>query len=139
MPLLTNMLQVLILLMIAIQQKTSTLGGTRPLQIPLKEKTVFNGELGFKSPQRDLTENLPVLLAFQTSLSSISLSNCTLDRITYILARSPVFLPLKTLFQEKIQHHAWPSHILILSRLASLSLNNWNSVGNFSAKLPLSV
>jgi hypothetical protein len=26
-----------------------------------------------------------------------------------------------------------------LSRLASLSLNNWNSVGNFSAKLPLSV
>jgi hypothetical protein len=67
---------------------------------------MFNGGLGFKSPQRDLTENLPVLLAFQTSLSSVSLSNCTLDRIAYILARSPVFLPLKTLFQEKTQHHA---------------------------------
>jgi hypothetical protein len=92
--------------MIAIQRKTSTLGGTRPLQILLKENTVFNGGLGFKSPQRDLTENLPVLLAFQTSLFSVSLSNCTLDRIAYILARSPVFLPLKTLFQEKTQHHA---------------------------------
>jgi len=41
MPLLTNMLRVLILLMIAIQQKTSTLRGTRPLQIPLKKKTVY--------------------------------------------------------------------------------------------------
>jgi hypothetical protein len=92
--------------MIAIQQKTSTLGGTRPFQIPLKKKTVFNGGLGFKSPQRDLTENLPMLFTFQTSLSSVSLSNCTLDRITYILARSPIFLPLKTLFQEKTQHHA---------------------------------
>ena len=110
-----------------------------PLQIPVKEKTVSNEGLGFKSPHRYLTENLPVLLAFQTSLSSVSLSNCTLDRIAYILARIPVFLPLKTQFQEKTHHHAWPSHIPILSRLASLSLDNWNSAGNYSAKLPLSV
>jgi len=55
--LLTNILRVLIFLMIAIQQNTSTLGGTIPLQILVNEKLVSIEGLRLKSPHRDLTEN----------------------------------------------------------------------------------
>ena len=40
-PLRTNIQRVLILLMIAIQQKISTLEGTIPFQIPANEKALF--------------------------------------------------------------------------------------------------
>jgi hypothetical protein len=96
-PLLTNILRVLIFFMIAIQQNTSTLGGTIPLQIPVKEKLVSIRGLGLNSPHRDLTENLPEGFAFQTNLSSASLSRCTLERITVIWSRRPEFLPCKGL------------------------------------------
>jgi hypothetical protein len=73
--------RVLILLMIAIQQKISTLGGTIPFQIPANEKALFVEGFGLNNPQRDLTENLPELLSFHISLSSPSLSMSTVDRI----------------------------------------------------------
>jgi hypothetical protein len=60
--------------MIAIQHNISTLVGTIPLQIPVKEKLVSIGGLGLNSPYRDLIENLLVELAFQTNLSSASFS-----------------------------------------------------------------
>jgi hypothetical protein len=96
---------------------TSTLGGTIPLQIPVKEKLVFIGGLGLNSPHGDLTENLPVELAFQTNLSSASLSRCTLERIAVIWSRRPEFLPHKGLIQVNNQNQAWPSHIPILLRV----------------------
>jgi hypothetical protein len=73
----------------AIQQNTSTLGGTIPLQIPVKEKLVFIGGLGLNSPHRDFIENLPVELAFQINLSSASLSRCTFERMAVIRSRRP--------------------------------------------------
>jgi len=74
----------LILLMIAIQQKTFTLDGTIPLQIPAKMKIVSMEGLELNNPQRDLSKNLSVVLFFQISLFFISLSKCTFERITYI-------------------------------------------------------
>jgi len=82
-PLRTNIQRVLILLMIAIQQKISTFGGTIPFQIPANEKAMFVEGFGLNNPQRDFTENLPELLSFHISLSSPSLSMCTADRIAY--------------------------------------------------------
>jgi hypothetical protein len=46
----------LILLMIAIQQKTSTLDGTIPLQILAKMKIVSMEGLELNNPQKDLTK-----------------------------------------------------------------------------------
>jgi len=74
----------LILLMIAIQQKTFTLDGTIPLQIPAKMKIVSMEGLELNNPQRDLSKNLSVVLFFQISLFFTSLSKCTFERITYI-------------------------------------------------------
>jgi len=110
-----------------------------PLQISVKEKIVSMEGLGLKSPQRDLTEILLVVSAFQTNLSSASLSKCTLERIAFVWSSRPEFLPRKGLIQENNQNQAWPSHIPILSSFASLSLDNWNRAGNCYAKLPLSV
>ena len=80
-PLRTNIHRVLILLMIAIQQKIFTLGGTIPFQISAKKKPLFVDGLGLNNPQRDFTKNLPDLLSFHVSLSSLSLSMRTVDRI----------------------------------------------------------
>lgn len=138
-PIYYNILRMLILLMIAIQQKTSTLDGTIPFQIPAKMKMVSMKGFELNNPQRDLTKNLSVVLFFQTSLFSTSLSKCTFERITYIWSDRPMFLSRKGLVQEKNQNHLSPSHIPILSRLASVSLDKRKRIGNCSIKLPLSI
>jgi hypothetical protein len=69
------------MLMIAIQQKISILGGTIPFQIPANEKALFVEGFGLNNPLRDFTENLPELFSFHISLSSSSLSMCAVDRI----------------------------------------------------------
>ena len=122
--LLTNTPQVFILLMMAIQQKTYILGGMIPFQIPAKEKIVSMKGQELNKPRRDLTMNLSVKLSFHTSLSSLSLSKFTLDKITYSWYDKSKFLPRKGLNQERYQNHLYPSHTLILS---SLLLYHWIS------------
>jgi hypothetical protein len=58
----------------AIQQKTSTLGGTIPLQIPANEKIM---SMEGQEP------------------NSTSLSKFTLDKITYNWSNKPIFFPRK--------------------------------------------